>query len=344
MIRRRDVASHVTICRPGRAVRRLAPSGSCTTRRTMPKRSRRTRKLVQQYAVLDAPGEPPPGSRDQPLPCAWRSRGRSIEMRLCAQRQPRCRWMTCSPTCRRRLQSSAQRRTTPRSSAADAPPRAGRCDHAGDRAASAARRRCGRSRHWKTTPLSGADDVPHADGAAQQDQRRLRAGSAHRRTQRRSSSRSTLEQLLVDNKRQARRRGAADERARSISGGTADATATDLFGNTAHSARRLAPAVAASASGRGESSCRQVGYDPIGTVQQAITTPADDPGAAVPRASATGCSCRSRRSSWSWHGIRMMLAWRESGEHMFSFAKLMLVIAFGYAMIAYYESPIPGHR
>ena len=27
---------------------------------------------------------------------------------------------------------------------------------------------------------------------------------------------------------------------------------------------------------------------------------------------------------------------------MFGFAKLLLVIAFGYAMIAYYESPIPG--
>ena len=46
----------------------------------------------------------------------------------------------------------------------------------------------------------------------------------------------------------------------------------------------------------------------------------------------------------AWHGIRMMLAWRESGEHMFSFAKLLLVISFGYAMIAFYESPIPGHR
>ena len=44
----------------------------------------------------------------------------------------------------------------------------------------------------------------------------------------------------------------------------------------------------------------------------------------------------------AWHGIRMMLAWRQSGEHMFSFAKLLLIIAFGYAMIAYYESPIPG--
>ena len=61
-------------------------------------------------------------------------------------------------------------------------------------------------------------------------------------------------------------------------------------------------------------------------------------------ASAIGCSCRSRRSCSSWHGIRMMLAWRESGEHMFSFAKLLLVIAFGYAMIAYYELADPGHR
>ena len=27
---------------------------------------------------------------------------------------------------------------------------------------------------------------------------------------------------------------------------------------------------------------------------------------------------------------------------MFGFAKLVLVIAFGYAMITYYETPIPG--
>ena len=43
-----------------------------------------------------------------------------------------------------------------------------------------------------------------------------------------------------------------------------------------------------------------------------------------------------------WHGVRLMLAWRESGEHMFSFAQLLFVISFGYAMIAYYASPIPG--
>ena len=37
----------------------------------------------------------------------------------------------------------------------------------------------------------------------------------------------------------------------------------------------------------------------------------------------------------AWQGIRMMLAWRQSGEHMYSFAKLLLLISFGYAMIVY---------
>jgi hypothetical protein len=44
----------------------------------------------------------------------------------------------------------------------------------------------------------------------------------------------------------------------------------------------------------------------------------------------------------AWHGIRMMLASRPLGEHMFGFARLVLVIAFGDAMIVYYGSPIPG--
>src|SRR5438132_309591 len=84
-----------------------------------------------------------------------------------------------------------------------------------------------------------------------------------------------------------------------------------------------------------------LGYDPIATVQQAITTllSTEEP-------TFIGIGNRMFLSFatllLAWHGIRMMLAWRESGEHMFSFAKLLLVIAFGYAMIAYYESPIPG--
>ena len=82
-------------------------------------------------------------------------------------------------------------------------------------------------------------------------------------------------------------------------------------------------------------------YDPIGTVQQAIAAllSAREPefigiGSRMFMAFATIILV--------WHGIRMMLAWREPGEQMFSFAKLLLVISFGYAMIAYYESPIPG--
>jgi hypothetical protein len=43
-----------------------------------------------------------------------------------------------------------------------------------------------------------------------------------------------------------------------------------------------------------------------------------------------------------WHGIRWMLSARPVGEQMFGFARLVLVIAFGYAMITYYETPIPG--
>src|SRR5258705_3092584 len=43
-----------------------------------------------------------------------------------------------------------------------------------------------------------------------------------------------------------------------------------------------------------------------------------------------------------WHGIKMMLSGDSLGDHLFGFAKLLLVISFGYALIAFYESPIPG--
>jgi hypothetical protein len=83
------------------------------------------------------------------------------------------------------------------------------------------------------------------------------------------------------------------------------------------------------------------GYDPIGTVQQAINTLLD-----TQEPQFIGIGNRLFLSFavilLAWYGIRMMLAWRQSGEHMFSFAKLLLIIAFGYAMIAFYESPIPG--
>lgn len=43
-----------------------------------------------------------------------------------------------------------------------------------------------------------------------------------------------------------------------------------------------------------------------------------------------------------WQGIKMMLTQESLGDQMFEFAKLLLFISFGYALIAFYESPIPG--
>src|ERR1700730_12454714 len=43
-----------------------------------------------------------------------------------------------------------------------------------------------------------------------------------------------------------------------------------------------------------------------------------------------------------WQGIRMMFTRGALGDHLFDFAKLLLFVAFGYSLIAYYASPIPG--
>src|SRR5690349_1411714 len=43
-----------------------------------------------------------------------------------------------------------------------------------------------------------------------------------------------------------------------------------------------------------------------------------------------------------WQGLRMMFSRDSLGDHVFDFAKLLLFIAFGYSLIAYYEAPIPG--
>jgi type IV secretory pathway VirB6-like protein len=43
-----------------------------------------------------------------------------------------------------------------------------------------------------------------------------------------------------------------------------------------------------------------------------------------------------------WQGVKMMLTGESLGDHMFDFAKLLLYVSFGYALIAFYESPIPG--
>jgi hypothetical protein len=42
-----------------------------------------------------------------------------------------------------------------------------------------------------------------------------------------------------------------------------------------------------------------------------------------------------------WQGIRMMFSHDGLGDQMFEFAKLLMLISFGYAMITFYEAPIP---
>ena len=84
-----------------------------------------------------------------------------------------------------------------------------------------------------------------------------------------------------------------------------------------------------------------LGFDPIGTVQDAIMSLLS---VQMPQFLSMGNRMFISFATILivWQGIRMMLAWRESGEHMFAFAKLLLLTSFGYAMIAFYASPIPG--
>jgi hypothetical protein len=44
----------------------------------------------------------------------------------------------------------------------------------------------------------------------------------------------------------------------------------------------------------------------------------------------------------AWQGIRLMFSHEAFGEQLFDFAKLLLFVSFGYALIAFYEAPIPG--
>ena len=82
------------------------------------------------------------------------------------------------------------------------------------------------------------------------------------------------------------------------------------------------------------------GYDPIGTVQQAIVSLLDSN---EPLFIALGARLFTSFAAIliAWYGIRWMLGGHD-GDRVFGFAKLLLVIAFGYAMITFYESPIPG--
>jgi type IV secretory pathway VirB6-like protein len=44
----------------------------------------------------------------------------------------------------------------------------------------------------------------------------------------------------------------------------------------------------------------------------------------------------------AWHGIRMMFSGNGLGDQTFDFAKLLLFVSFGYSLITFYESPLPG--
>lgn len=44
----------------------------------------------------------------------------------------------------------------------------------------------------------------------------------------------------------------------------------------------------------------------------------------------------------SWQGIRLMFSSDSLNDKMFDFAKVLLFVSFGYALITFYESPLPG--
>ena len=43
-----------------------------------------------------------------------------------------------------------------------------------------------------------------------------------------------------------------------------------------------------------------------------------------------------------WQGVKMMFSHDSLGDSMFEFAKLLMLISFGYSFIAFYETPLPG--
>jgi type IV secretory pathway VirB6-like protein len=44
----------------------------------------------------------------------------------------------------------------------------------------------------------------------------------------------------------------------------------------------------------------------------------------------------------AWQGIRMMFSSDGLGDKLFDFAKVLLFVSFGYGLITFYESPLPG--
>jgi hypothetical protein len=44
----------------------------------------------------------------------------------------------------------------------------------------------------------------------------------------------------------------------------------------------------------------------------------------------------------AWQGVKMMFSHDGLGDSMFEFAKLLMLISFGYSFITFYEAPLPG--
>src|SRR3954467_11516370 len=44
----------------------------------------------------------------------------------------------------------------------------------------------------------------------------------------------------------------------------------------------------------------------------------------------------------AWQGIRLMFSSESMNDKLFEFAKALLVVSFGYGLITFYESPLPG--
>ena len=82
-------------------------------------------------------------------------------------------------------------------------------------------------------------------------------------------------------------------------------------------------------------------YDPIATVQEAIADLLR-----LHEPAFLGIGLRMYLSFATilvtWYGIRLMLASRGSGEAVFGLARLLLLVSFGFAMLRYYEDPLPG--
>ena len=85
----------------------------------------------------------------------------------------------------------------------------------------------------------------------------------------------------------------------------------------------------------------ELGYDPIATVQQAITNLLETQ---EPTFIAIGNRMFLSFATIliAWQGIRMMFSHDGLGDQMFEFAKLLMLISFGYAFITFYEAPLPG--